>query len=87
MSKDILQSNSCEPQSKRKNLSKIQNEIVAAGPSNQKSSMSIFKLDIDCCDRIFECLSLKDLHSVAKTCKAMQKIAGEYYWKKLENGL
>lgn len=40
---------------------------------------TIFKLNVDCLDEIFEYLSLKDLHSFGQTCRAMQKVAGEYY--------
>lgn len=39
----------------------------------------IFSLNTDCLDEIFEYLSLKDLHSVGKTCKSFQTIAGEYF--------
>lgn len=39
----------------------------------------IFKLNVDCLDEIFEYLSLKDLHSFGQTCRAMQKVSGEYY--------
>lgn len=39
----------------------------------------IFKLDTDCCDEIFDYLSVKDLHSFGQTCKAMQRVAGEYF--------
>lgn len=39
----------------------------------------IFKLTIDCFDEIFEYLTLKDLHSFGQTCKAMQRVAGEYF--------
>lgn len=45
----------------------------------QSQQSDIFKLTIDCCDEIFEYLSLKDLHSFGSTCKAMQKVAGEYF--------
>ncbi|XP_055303129.1 uncharacterized protein LOC129568836 isoform X2 [Sitodiplosis mosellana] len=44
-----------------------------------KQSSPIFKLTVDCCDEIFEYLSLKDLHSFGHTCRAMQKVAGEYF--------
>lgn len=39
----------------------------------------IFKLNIDCLDRIFDYLSVKDLHSFGQTCKAIQQAAGEYF--------
>lgn len=50
-----------------------------AGPSHDQSQPKIYKLNIDCFDEIFEYLSLHDLHSVGKTCKTMQKVAGEYF--------
>lgn len=57
------------------------NCAAIAGPSNEQLLVmpEIFKLDIDCFDEIFEYLSLKDLHSFGKTCKTMQKVAGEYF--------
>lgn len=51
---------------------------VADAPSQQQTS-PIFRLTVDCCDEIFEYLSLKDLHAFGHTCKAMQKVAGEYF--------
>lgn len=39
----------------------------------------IFKLNVDCLDKIFDYLSAKDLHSIGQTCRAMQQAAGEYY--------
>lgn len=45
----------------------------------ETSPPNLFKLDIDCFDEIFDYLSLKDLHSFGQTCKAMQKVAGEYF--------
>ncbi|XP_055303090.1 uncharacterized protein LOC129568812 isoform X2 [Sitodiplosis mosellana] len=56
---------------------KIGNQV--AGPSSAESPPSIFKLTIDCCDEIFEYLSLVDLNSLGQTCMAMQKVGGEYY--------
>ncbi|XP_055306452.1 uncharacterized protein LOC129570763 [Sitodiplosis mosellana] len=56
-----------------------QNQTAAAGPSNRPASPPIFKLTVDCCDEIFDYWSTKDLHSFGQTCKAMQKVAGEYF--------
>lgn len=39
----------------------------------------ILKLTIDCCDEIFDYLSLVELHSFGQTCTAMQRVTGEYY--------
>lgn len=50
-----------------------------AGPSNVIQTADVFKLNVDCLDKIFDYLSLKDLHSIGGTCKAMQQVAGEYF--------
>lgn len=39
----------------------------------------LFKLNIDCLDKIFDYSSLKDLHSIGQTCKALQQASGEYF--------
>lgn len=39
----------------------------------------LFKLNIDCLDKIFDYLSVKDLHSIGQTCKTLQQAAGEYF--------
>lgn len=54
------------------------NQLAVAGPSNAPQP-SIYKLDSDCMDEIFEYLSLQDLHSFGQTSKRMQKWAGEYF--------
>lgn len=40
---------------------------------------SIFKLNDDCFENIFNWLSLKDLNLLAKTCKRLHKITGKYF--------
>lgn len=53
-----------------------------AGSGKVQSSSAknhLFKLNIDCLDRIFDYLSVKDLHSIGQTCKALQQAAGEYF--------
>lgn len=57
--------------------SSIENEYSAV-PSKEFSA-KIFTLNADCFDEIFEYLSLADLHSFGQTCRAMQKVSGEYY--------
>lgn len=68
---------------------------MSAGPSNknnetestgnaakqvaQKSLDGIFKLNVDCCEKIFEWLSIEDLHSMGQTCKRMKQIAGKFF--------
>lgn len=39
----------------------------------------IFKLNVDCLDKIFDYLSAKDLHSIGQTCKTLNHAAGEYF--------
>lgn len=48
----------------------------------QNRKRYIFTLDDDCFKKIFGWLSLKDLNSLAQTCKRLHKITSEYY---LEN--
>lgn len=50
-----------------------------AGASNISQSPRIFKMNIDCLDKIFDYLSLKDLHSFGLTCRTMQQVVGEYF--------
>lgn len=40
---------------------------------------NLFKLNIDCFDKIFDYLSVPDIHSIGQTCKLMQQVAGEYF--------
>lgn len=47
--------------------------------ANENLPPPIFKLNVDCCDELFDYLSLVELHSLAQTCKAMQKITGIYF--------
>lgn len=55
---------------------KDRNAIEAASiASNQNQTADIFKLDIDCFEEVFDYLNLKDLLSVGKTCKRLQKVA------------
>lgn len=61
------------------NANFIENPTAIAGPSNIDSTPAIFKLTIDCFDDLFDYLSLKDLSSIGQTCKAMQRVAGEYF--------
>lgn len=45
-------------------------------------SCAIFKLNNDCFNEIFDYLSLKELYSIAQTCKRLLKLAGEYFHDK-----
>lgn len=58
------------------------NGVSVAGSSNENQhlcSSSIFKLNRHCLDELFDYLSLRDLHSLAQTCKSMQQMAGEFF--------
>lgn len=61
----------------------MSNQVAVAGGSGDQLP-SIFKLNVDCCDEIFEYLTLKDLHVFGQTCKAMQKVAGQYYQRNFQ---
>lgn len=55
-----------------------QNDHIKITPKTQSQS-PIFKLNVDCLDKIFDYLSLHDINSIGQTCKPMQQIAGEYF--------
>lgn len=38
-----------------------------------------FKLNVDCLNKVFDYLSFDDVHSIGKTCKPMQQVAGGYF--------
>ncbi|XP_055304305.1 uncharacterized protein LOC129569484 [Sitodiplosis mosellana] len=61
---------------------KTDDQMVAAAAAVlqiQENPPDIFKLDVDCCEELFEWLSIKDLHSFGQTCKRMHRIAGIYF--------
>lgn len=48
--------------------------------SNQVQAQSpIFKLNIDCLDKIFDYLSFHDVNSIGQACKPLYEFAGEYF--------
>lgn len=56
--------------------------VVGALAPNGEPQPAVFKLDTDCWDEVFDCLSLEDVHSFGQTCKAFQRVTGEYFqWK------
>lgn len=59
--------------------------MAAFKASNQMTSTPILRLNIDCCDEILEFVSLPDLHSLALTCKAMQRVTGEYFQRNFKS--
>lgn len=56
------------------------NAIVASASNNNESRPKIFKLNADCCELVFEWLSLENLLSLRSTCKRM-KLVVDYYIK------
>lgn len=46
---------------------------------HNKQRAPIFKLNVDCLNKIFDYLSLRDVHSIGETCKPIQQAAGEYF--------
>lgn len=69
-----------QPKSRLKRLPRIPpttyNENIVR---NSSQSPAIFQLTIDCCNAIFEYLSLNDLYSIGQTCHVFQLVAGEYF--------
>ncbi|XP_055306370.1 uncharacterized protein LOC129570696 [Sitodiplosis mosellana] len=60
------------------------NQVAAAEATvpNSEPQPSVFKLDTDCWDEVLDCLSLEDVNSFGQTCKAFQRVTGEYFqWK------
>lgn len=59
-----------------KNFSKksIKNVEVQEGRSS-----SILVLSKECFDAIFDCLSIEDVYAMGRTCKKMQRLAGDYF--------
>lgn len=54
-------------------------QMLVAAPAVQENACDIFKLDVDCCEELFEWLSIEDLHSLGQTCKRMHRIAGMFF--------
>lgn len=55
-----------------------QNDSVAAGPSNERPASSIFKLDVDCFEELFDYLAVNDLLAIRRTCKRFKKLVDHY---------
>lgn len=47
----------------------------------EESATQIFKLNIECYEAVADWLSLEDLHSIGRTCKYHQRIAGDIFKK------
>lgn len=57
----------------------IINQTAKNRGSNADPPPKLFKLNVDCFDEIFDFLTLNELQAFGQTCKAMQKVAGEYF--------
>lgn len=53
--------------------------IFGFSAKSKSESSSIFVLNKDCFDAIFDWLSIEDVCSLGQTCKQMQQIAGEHF--------
>lgn len=47
--------------------------------NNESQQSQIFMLTVDCFQKIFEWLLLRDIDSLSKTCKSMKTLVGEYF--------
>lgn len=46
---------------------------------NDGTSAPILRLNIDCCEEVFDYLPLADLYALGQTCRSMRKVVGEYF--------
>lgn len=58
---------------------RMQREMDLALSSNAEEEPSIFALDADCMEELFDYLPLRDLCSVGRTCKRLHRAAGKYF--------
>lgn len=58
---------------------KVRMDSIRATGGVYEQTSSIFKLNIDCLDKIFDYLSMRDIILFGQTCKALQLICGEYF--------
>lgn len=59
-----------------KGNTKITNELPHFKPNS-----SIFSLNVDCLEMIFDFLSLEDVCSIGRTCRGLRDIAGDYFYR------
>lgn len=75
-----MSTNAKDSVSKRQKVSNVEEKSDSAGSSSsQQQTGVIFKLNNDCFDKVFDYLSLKDLHSLSETCKDMQQYTGDFF--------
>lgn len=77
---------------KKTKKEKLQNEIslnqekvTIKSDSMDALPASIFQLNNDCFEEIFDYLSLKDLHSFGETCRELQHLAGDYFQRNFKS--
>lgn len=69
---------------KRQKLANVESDsdcntiVESAGPSAQQTG-AIFTLNNHCLEKVFDYLSLRDLHSLSETCTHMQQYAGDFF--------
>lgn len=78
MSDNINESKRAKMSRRQVNLSGIEN--VSTSTSNTELLPSIFKLNVDCFEELFEWLKLVDLLVLRRTCKRMKQVV-DYYIK------
>lgn len=70
--------------SSKQNTHRVENQVPVdvANPLISLPSSSIFKLDADCWNEVFDWLPVDDVHSFGQTCKSLQQVTGKYVqWK------
>lgn len=75
----IMSEDEGESPAKLQKLTDEPNEDQNNHSSLHEQTSSIFMLNVDCFEEIFDYISLPDLWSFGQTCKEMQRIAGEYF--------
>lgn len=60
----------------------LRNPFAVAEPANDKSLSPMLKLNIDCFEELFECLSLTDILSLRRTCKRLKNVINYYIKEK-----
>ncbi|XP_055303350.1 uncharacterized protein LOC129569005 [Sitodiplosis mosellana] len=78
------QQNVIAAENPQQNVEQDQNQLAVDNPipPNVESPPSVFKLDADCWDEVFDLLSTEEVHSFGQTCKTFQCVTGKYFqWK------
>ena len=70
---------SMENESNRFNEEKSPSQISQPRGAHVELSLNFLSLNVDCCEEVFDYLSLADLHAMAQTCTRMHRIAGSHF--------